>query len=298
MNIPGVCLILVFLVYCRGDANHPNITELMKTFFKNADIHVSWKHIGSKLQSAKIQNYKVDILSSYVVNASIAKPMKRNASASVDCSEILKHYPNTRNVNGVYTIFPQRSHGQKVFCDMTTKGGGWTVIHNRVDRTTDFYRTWKEYSAGFGNSSHNYWIGNDIIHLLTKNKLQKLRVELQRFSGEKGYAEYSSFLVGNGNTKYKLTVSGFKGNIGDGLVNQNEMKFTTKDQDNDIYNDYNCATLWHAAWWYKSCHTSNLNGVYARTSVIGAKYNAWYTWKTQYESLKTTRMMIRPADLG
>ena len=52
------------------------VSELMKTFFKNADIHVSWKHIGSKLQSAKIQNYKVDILSSYVVNASIAKPSK------------------------------------------------------------------------------------------------------------------------------------------------------------------------------------------------------------------------------
>ena len=57
--------------------------------------------------------------------------------------------------------------------------------------------------------------GNDVINLLTKNKPQRLRVELQRFSGEKGYAEYSTFAVGNETSKYILSVSGFKGNIGE-----------------------------------------------------------------------------------
>lgn len=57
-------------------------------------------------------------------------------------------------------------------------------------------------------------IGNDDIHRLTKNSPQKLRVNLQRFSGEKGYAEYSRFAVGNENSKYKLTISGYSGNIG------------------------------------------------------------------------------------
>ena len=57
--------------------------------------------------------------------------------------------------------------------------------------------------------------GNDVIHLLTKNKPQRLRVELQTFSGEKGYAEYSTFAVGNETSKYKLNVSGFTGNIGE-----------------------------------------------------------------------------------
>lgn len=55
--------------------------------------------------------------------------------------------------------------------------------------------------------------GNDAIHQLTKSSPQKLRVNLQRFSGEKGYAEYSRFAVGNENSKYKLTISGYSGNI-------------------------------------------------------------------------------------
>ena len=54
-----------------------------------------------------------------------------------------------------------------------------------------------------------------MIHLLTKNKPQRLRVELQTFSGEKGYAEYLTFAVGNETSKYKLNVSGYAGNIGE-----------------------------------------------------------------------------------
>ena len=84
--------------------------------------------------------------------------------------------------------------------------------------------------------------------------------------------------------------------VGDGLLTHNRMKFTTKDQDNDL-NSKNCASLWHGAWWYNNCHSSNLNGMYANTSVNGATYNVWLPWNGQYESLKTTRMMIGPANL-
>ena len=53
-----------------------------------------------------------------------------------------------------------------------------------------------------------------MIHLLTKDKNQLLRVELERFNGEKGYAEYSTFIVSDEQNKYKLTVSGYNGTIG------------------------------------------------------------------------------------
>ena len=58
-----------------------------------------------------------------------------------------------------------------------------------------------------------------------------------------------------------------------------------------------CARLWHGAWWYNNCHTSNLNGLHANTSLNGETYNVWFPWNGQYKSLKTTRMMIGLANL-
>jgi ficolin len=71
------------------------------------------------------------------------------------------------------------------------------------------------------------------------------------------------------------------------------MKFSTKDQDNDMWNR-DCATSFKGAWWYKECHDSNLNGMY-----LGGNHTTfadgieWRTWTDYYYSLKSTKMMIR-----
>lgn len=57
--------------------------------------------------------------------------------------------------------------------------------------------------------------GNEDIHLLTSKTKNELRVDLQRFSGEKPYAKYSKFSVGSESEKYKLTVGGYSGNAGE-----------------------------------------------------------------------------------
>lgn len=59
-----------------------------------------------------------------------------------------------------------------------------------------------------------HYQGNENIHLLTTNTKQELRVDLQKFSGEKAYAKYSNFSVGNEYQKYKLTVGGYSGTAG------------------------------------------------------------------------------------
>ncbi|XP_062618305.1 uncharacterized protein LOC134279904 [Saccostrea cucullata] len=133
---------------------------------------------------------------------------------------------------------------------------------------------------------------NDAIYELTKNKNQELRIELQSFDGAEAYSQYSTFYVGDKYNKYVLTVSGYSGTAGDSLKYHIGMKFSTKDQDNDNRGYDNCATQYHGAWWYKSCHHSNMNGQYAHSAVSGGKYAVWQGWKGS-EALKQTMMMIR-----
>ena len=71
------------------------------------------------------------------------------------------------------------------------------------------------------------------------------------------------------------------------------MKFSTKDQNNDMWNR-GCATSFKGDWWYKACHDSNLNGMY-----LGGNHTTfadgieWRAWTGYYYSLKSTKMMIR-----
>ena len=50
---------------------------------------------------------------------------------------------------------------------------------------------------------------------------------------------------------YRLNVSGFSGTAGDSLKVHNQMKFTTKDVDNDTHS-MNCATCcgYKSGWWF------------------------------------------------
>ncbi|XP_061196048.1 fibrinogen C domain-containing protein 1-B-like [Saccostrea echinata] len=207
-----------------------------------------------------------------------------------DCSEIFKKDTSKKGQDGVYVIYPDTR--REVYCDMSTDGGGWTVIQKREDSDVDFYKTWKEFKQGFGNASKNYWIGNDAIHALTKDQDQELRVDLHGFDGGTAYAEYSTFYIGNEANKYKLTVSGYTGTAGDSLAYHSGMRFTTKDQDNDESEIRNCATRYHGAWWHNDCYRSHLNGKYAFSPDADGNYVVWYHWKG-YRALQRTQMMIR-----
>ena len=84
------------------------------------------------------------------------------------------------------------------------------------------------------------------------------------------------------------------GNAGDSLTSHSGMRFSTKDQDNDISSG-NCAKSYHGAWWYSGCHASNLNGRYLHGS-HGSFANGinWHAWKGHYYSAARSEMKIRP----
>ena len=52
---------------------------------------------------------------------------------------------------------------------------------------------------------------------------------------------------------YKDRMYGYSGTAGDSLAYHNLMKFTTKDNDNDLCSR-NCAIVYSGAWWYKGCY--------------------------------------------
>ena len=53
--------------------------------------------------------------------------------------------------------------------------------------------------------------------------------------------------------------------------------------------------IYKGAWWYNSCHYSNLNGLYLHGEVNGQGMS-WYHWKNNYYSVKRSDMKIRPRD--
>jgi len=78
-----------------------------------------------------------------------------------------------------------------------------------------------------------------------------------------------------------------------GTLYHNGYKFSTKDQDNDA-NSINCAQLYKGAWWYRSCHHSNLNGLYHGGShSTDADCVNWVEWRGHFYSLKFTEMKLR-----
>ncbi|XP_066297793.1 receptor-type tyrosine-protein phosphatase F-like isoform X2 [Branchiostoma lanceolatum] len=193
---------------------------------------------------------------------------------------------------------------------MDTDGGGWTVIQRRQDGSVPFDKTWTEYEQGFGNPSEECWLGLENIHSLTTQKQNELYVYLEDWEMNSRFARYSTFSVGDADSKYTATVTGYNststaGNDLDpsrGSQKINNVKFSTKDQDNDI-NSAHCTALYgQGGWWNpQSCGLAMLNGQYLTGCSVPAPPSCsladgivWHSWKGYRYSLKTATMMIRP----
>ena len=86
------------------------------------------------------------------------------------------------------------------------------VIQRRFDGSVDFYRNWADYKAGFGDSSGEFWFGNENLHQLTKDRNYKLKIELVDKDGTVAVVEYRTFIVGDEKSYYTLTVDDFFAN--------------------------------------------------------------------------------------
>jgi len=166
-------------------------------------------------------------------------------------------------------------------CSVTAATANGIVVQQHIGNNNFFNRSWDEFKVGFGNSSDNYWIGNERLHQLTKDGQYKLRVDLlAKFNGLWYWAEHDRFSVGSEQTGYTLIVSGYShsGNAGDAMTvdgltdyNLNGLKFTTYDRF-DVNAYRNCAIdrNYIGGFWYPTdpfCGYALVN------------QNAYFQWK-------------------
>uniref|UniRef100_A0A3P9P550 Microfibril associated protein 4 n=1 Tax=Poecilia reticulata TaxID=8081 RepID=A0A3P9P550_POERE len=220
-----------------------------------------------------------------------------SACSLKDCSDV---YRSGSGLDGVYTIYPAGPTSPVLaYCDMSKDdlGGSaekWTVIQRRQDGTVNFFMKWDHYKSGFGNAAGEYWLGLEVMHLLTQDRNYELRVDMEDFDGQKVFARYSAFSVGPESEGYKLNLGSFiNGAAGDSLSYHSGKKFTTTDKDQDEH-DSNCARLTYGGFWYGSCFNANPNGIYTWGPSPHAAGVQWTTFKGLDNSLKTMIMKIRP----
>ncbi|XP_067092246.1 angiopoietin-2a [Osmerus mordax] len=228
----------------------------------------------------------------------VSKPtmMQDTPSMYMDCAAI---YKSGNTESGVYSLtLPNTTQEIKAFCDMETEGGGWTVLQRRFDGRVDFHRTWKEYKMGFGESSEEYWLGNEFVSKLTNHQQYTLRIQLKDWEENSAFSQYDQFSLGSEAQNYRIHLKGYEGTAGKvSSLGQPGSDFSTKDADNDKC-VCKCSQLTTGGWWFDACGPSNLNGIYFQQGQNSNRFNGikWYYWKGSGYSLKSTTMMIRPVD--
>ena len=161
-----------------------------------------------------------------------------------------------------------------------------------------FQSSWSNYTLGFGTVAKNFWMGLEKIHQLTSTWNYKMRLEVQLLTGQWLSCEYNSFSISTGSSFYKISVSGYSGDILDSFNypqypawSHNGMKFSTYDSDHDN-NGGNCAVYMGGGWWFNSCHVLCVNGFYNTHGFAYDNYNS-VSATENWISFSTSRMMMK-----
>ncbi|CAC5397241.1 Fibrinogen-like protein A,Ryncolin-2,Tenascin-X,Angiopoietin-related protein 6,Angiopoietin-related protein 2,Ryncolin-1,Ryncolin-3,Fibrinogen C domain-containing protein 1 [Mytilus coruscus] len=278
-----------------------NVNSILDSILSKIDefseSHSKRENAMELLQSNFLQEQERFNLSFHLMMDTIKEDLNKTTrnfiSEQTDGRELPQECTDMSDViPGICTVSPDKIHKLKVRCE----DGTWTVIQKRFSGETEFYRNWTDYENGFGDLDGEFWLGNRQIALLTSIGAHELRITLEDWNWNNRHANYKNFKIDGASEKYRLHISGYSGNAGDGMAKYNGIPFSTYDRDHDTYS-VNCAAheRLKGGWWYTDCWSpigASLNGKYTPGASLygGIIYRTW-----QSESLKKSTMMIRKA---
>lgn len=186
-----------------------------------------------------------------------------------NCKEILQNNPGA--TNGVYTIDPDGTGPVEEFdcyCDMTTDGGGWSlVLLSNADVTGCPRPYWDEAvnninlvgTISSDLTSFDLFMGVSYWNIMGS----EARLDMGASPTSLNHRAYYDFSLDEGNN-YALVMSNESVTIGStspGMFEyHNGIPLSTRDADHDNSSG-NCSTFYYeSAWWYNNCWSGSFWG--------------------------------------
>ena len=118
----------------------------------------------------------------------------------------------------------------RVYCDMTTHEGGWTVILRSGTTATsksskNFSPSFEDFHNGYGSPEGDYWLGLNTLACMTKLQSNEMLVKLNFTDGTAAEIEYEHISIDSMSNGCRLTVNGPSNSALDGLGSQNGKSF-------------------------------------------------------------------------
>ena len=225
----------------------------------------------TNLQKIKVKYQSLAIIKKLYGDCAPCRPIKENKYCDytflAPMQDCLEFRQAGYRKSGIYRLSGPGFNRPNVLCDQTSQGWGWTILLRRQDGTVDFIQGWKSYKHGFGRLTGEFWLGNEIVHDLTKSSVATNGSELlinMRIQGQTRnvFAKYGTFSDGDEASKYTLQIADVSGNAPhltgprSFMGYHNGMKFSTYDNDNDAGSSH-CAQS-KGGWWFGHCYITFL----------------------------------------